>query len=84
MSTPYGPGHSAFDISPDNSEPIANGPVRAVYVGVGGDITGRTVSQSGSPATVTFTAVPTGTVLPVAFTHIHVTGTDADDMVGLL
>lgn len=83
----YGPGHSAFAITPhatnhlqQNSEDVV---VRAIYVGVSGDITGKVLTESGAAATIAFLAVPVG-VLNVAFFEIHITGTTATDMVGLL
>lgn len=86
-SLPYGPGHSAFDISPHDTNQIEqNGqPVtlRAVYVGGAGNITGKVMTEFGASATVTFTAVPAGTILNVAFTHIHTTSS-ATLMIGLL
>jgi len=84
----YGPGHSAFSITPhdtnhlqQNSEDVV---CRGIYVGGAGDVTGEVFTESGAAATVTFTAVGAGTVLNVAFTHVHSTATTATAIVGLL
>lgn len=51
--------------------------VKTVYVGVTGDVT--CIDYSGS--TVTFTAVPTGTFMPIAPSIIKATGTTATNLV---
>lgn len=43
---------------------------RAVYVGGGGDLVVKMDDGSGTTASVTFTAVPTGAVLAIRPTHI--------------
>ncbi len=84
----YGPGHSAFAVTPSNTAHLQqNGQdviVRGVFVGVAGNITGEVFTESGTAATVAFVGLAAGTVLNVAFTHIHVTGTTATSIVGLL
>ena len=85
---PYGPGHSAFSITPADATNLQQNSrdviVRGVYVGGLGDVTGKVWTESGSEATVTFSAVPAGTVLNVAFTQIHSTNTTATLLIGLL
>jgi hypothetical protein len=51
---------------------------RALYVGVGGNVT---VLSDGVP--VTFLNVPTGLVLPVETTQVRATGTTATNIVAL-
>ncbi len=81
----YGPGHSPVVVVPHASNPIqddADGEpavVRAIFVGVSGDIKGVVL---GTTAAVLFTAVPAG-IFNVAFTHIQSTGTTATNMVAL-
>lgn len=53
---------------------------KALYVGTGGNIVVRTVDAT---ADVTFSNVPTGTVLPVRARAIRATGTTASQIVGL-
>jgi len=52
---------------------------RALYVGGAGDI--KLVTINGN--TITFTAVPAGTILPVGCTQIFSTGTTATNLVGM-
>lgn len=80
----YGPGHSVFAITPHDTNTLTRQPVRGVFVGVGGDITGVVFSERDPAPTVTFKNVPSGTILNVAFTHIHATDTTATDLIGLL
>ena len=52
---------------------------RALYVSGAGDV--KVVTMGGS--TVTFSAVPAGTVLPVAVVRVFSTGTTATGLVGM-
>lgn len=83
----YGPGHSAFSVTPDTGEAlIQNGDavvLRALYVGTGGTVSGKVATHNDDPATVVFENVPSGTVLNVAFVEID-EDTTATDLVGLL
>lgn len=84
----YGPGHSPFDIVPNDVNHLQQGGediiCRALYVGGAGDVTGRVFTESGIPAIVTFTAVPAGATLHFAFIEVHATDTTATLMIGLL
>ena len=53
----------------------------AIYVGGAGNVT---VNMQGDGSLVTFTAVPVGTILPVAFQRVRATLTTATLMVGLV
>lgn len=55
-------------------------PTRALYVGGYGDVA---VTMMGDGGTVTFTAVPAGTVLPIRVTQLLSTGTTATSVVAL-
>lgn len=83
--TPFGaptftaPALDAFAITPSNSTNF-NIMARAIYVGVGGNIT--LVTSRGN--TVEFLSVPQGTVLPVVTLRINSTSTTATDLVGLI
>jgi len=52
---------------------------RALYVGGAGDV--KVVTVGGS--TVIFSAVPAGTILPVAVVRVFSTGTTATSLVGM-
>lgn len=81
----YGPGMAPVVVVPHATNPIKADDegealvVRAIYVGVSGDIKGVV---SGTDAAVAFVGVPVG-IFNVAFTHIEITGTTATDMVAL-
>jgi hypothetical protein len=73
------PASDGFAITPDDDEDLPE-VVRAIYVGVAGDVTA--VLREG--ATLSFTNVPAGSLLPVRATRIKATGTSASDLVGLV
>jgi hypothetical protein len=52
---------------------------RALWVGSAGDVS--VVMQDGT--TVVFTSVPAGSLLPIRFSRVNSTNTDASDMVAL-
>ena len=72
------PAPNAAAISPSDEADL-NNVTRAIYVGTQGDLT-VTMKGGGS---VTFTAVPAGTILPIEVTKVWDTGTDAEDLVAL-
>lgn len=55
-------------------------PARAVYVGGVGDVKVR-MAASGGSTSLTFTAVPAGTLLPICIDMVYSTGTTATAMV---
>lgn len=52
----------------------------ALYVGTGGNV--AVVTRKGT--TVTFSSVPSGSILPVAVTKVNSTNTTASGIVGLI
>lgn len=72
-------GQSAFAVTPHDSTNFTNR-ARALYVGGAGNV--ACVFADG--AVVTFTAVPTGCVLPVEVIRVNSTNTTATNIVGLV
>jgi hypothetical protein len=76
---------NALAVTPHASNPAKGagsadaGPV-ALYVGTGGNLT---VKVRWSATDVVLKNVPSGTILPVAVTHVRATGTTATDIVAL-
>lgn len=79
LDTPSQPARTAFAITPHATNEIDPIP-KAVYVGTGGDLVGRTI---GSDTDVTFKNVPSGTVLDARLQYVRASGTTAADIVGL-
>ncbi len=73
------PAQDAFVITPSNTVDFTT-PVRGIYVGGVGNITLVTLAGT----VVLFTAVPAGTILPVACTRVNLTATTATLMIGLI
>lgn len=68
---------------PDRAEAVTPSDVTefvpsTIYVGVTGDVT---VQPAGGGSSVTFTAVPAGSVVPVRVTQVLSTGTTATNLV---
>jgi len=74
-----GPGDACVEVTPSDVADIAGGPVRALYVGTGGDVT----IHDGDGNEIEFANVPAGTILPVKTRRVMNTGTDASDIVGI-
>ena len=77
-STHSSPGVNAEAVTPDDSTDLTN-VTRGLYVGTGGDLV--VIMQGGQ--TITFTAVPTGAVLPIRVSRVKSTSTTASDIVAL-
>ena len=54
--------------------------IRALYIGGAGDVVGIPIDQD---TEVTFVGLQAGTILPVMFKQISLTGTSATNLVGL-
>ena len=76
-SSDLGVGRRFFAVTPHNTTNFATA-ARAVYVGVGGNITA--VGRDG--VAVLFAAVPQGVTLLGEFLRINSTGTTASSLVG--
>ena len=72
------PGGNAFAVTGNDSTDLTNA-TRGLYVGGAGDVKVTTIGGS----TVTFAAVPGGSVLPVRVARVFATGTTATNMIGL-
>lgn len=70
---------NAFAVTPSDGTALAQ-PARALYVGGAGAITCRPL---GATADVVFSAVPAGSTIPLAVTHVRSTGTTATAIVAL-
>ena len=70
---------NAAAVTPDNDNDLAT-PARSLWVGSVGDVKVN-MASTGQP--VTFTAVPSGSLLPVAVTRVFATGTSASDIVAI-
>lgn len=73
------PSASAFSITPSDSVELTY-PIRALFVGVGGDVCGILVDDS---TTVTFKNLQTGSIYPLQFKQIYDTNTNASYLIGL-
>ena len=73
------PSQFCFSVTPDDNVDLQSA-TKAIYVGLGGDVTLRPVDNS---ADVTFRNVPDGAVLDVRVSAIRATGTTATDIIGL-
>lgn len=73
------PASSAFAITPNDSEEF-DVVTRGIYVGGAGTVVAKLASDS---ATVTFSAVPAGAVLPIR-ARLVTTASTATNMIGLV
>ncbi len=70
-------------IVPTNNTQI--GPYAGLWIGVGGDVTVvfRNGDGAGGVTPVTFSNVPSGTLLPIGVQGVNATGTTASGILGL-
>ena len=73
------PATGYFAVTPSDATDFTT-PARSLYVGTGGDVV--VVDNEGTA--VTFTAVPSGSILPVVAYRVNATSTTATNIVGLL
>ena len=74
-----GPASHAFAVSPSDSSLLSE-TTRGLYVGTSGDIACLTLSG----ASITFSAVQAGTLLPMRLTKVMATGTTASNIIALV
>lgn len=73
------PATSAFEILPDDVNPLPN-VTRAIYVGGAGNLAITMLDGQ----TLTLEAVQPGAIYPLRCTHVRATGTTATGLAGLL
>jgi hypothetical protein len=73
------PANELVSITPSDST-VFSPHLRAVYVGVGGNIA---IRVPGSNTAVTLIGVPQGTILPIKVERLMATSTTASSLVGL-
>lgn len=77
--TDTGPGRRAVAVTPSDSTSYVNGAARALYVGGAGNV----VMVLTDDSTVTLTAVPAGTIIPLWHKRVNSTSTTATSMVAM-
>lgn len=75
------PYDGAFVVTPADATVLAG--VRGLYVGGAGNLTVEMLNPESVAATVLFSAVPAGTVLPIVVERVLSTGTTATLIVAL-
>lgn len=75
-----GPARDAIAVTPHDTNVIAGGRCRALYVGGAGNVTLRTNDDDGD---VAFVGVTAGSILPVYAKYVRSTGTTATNIVAL-
>jgi hypothetical protein len=79
MATAFSdPAENALAVTPSDSADLTGAPCRALYVGTGGNIS---LIVGGN--TLTFTAVPSGSILPVRASRVRSTSTTASNIIAL-
>ena len=73
------PAQHGFAITPHDSSPLVVA-TRALYVGTAGNIAAVLISG----AELTFSNVPSGTLLPIRLAKVKASGTTASNLLGLL
>ena len=89
MSARYGnfgaPANEAEAVTISDGATFA--PCRALYVGVGGNVSvqmaGPSAGQTGTGSYIQFVGVPTGAILPVSVVEVRATSTTASSIVRL-
>ena len=74
------PGDNSYAITPSDGVEIGEFLPRALYVGVGGDIS---LQLEGDDADTVFVAVPSGSFLPLKVRIVNATGTTASSLVAI-
>lgn len=74
------PAVKAVAVTPANDTTLTNGPCRALFIGVGGDVN---VILDNDTAAVVFKNCYSGQVLPIAVASVQSTSTTATNIVAL-
>lgn len=74
------PAQGAAAVTPSDVADLTVKPCRALYIGVGGDVT---LDTADADASILFKNVGSGAVLPVAAARVRATGTTATNIVAL-
>lgn len=77
----WGPASKAVTITKSDVTDLTSSKIRALWVGGAGDVA---VIMLNDTAAVTITAVPAGTLLPIAVNKVMSTNTTATSIVGLI
>ena len=81
LSTASGaPAQSALAVTPNDTTAVL---FRSLYIGGAGDVSVVLIGD-GTGAPVTFSAVPVGTILPIAVKRVRSTGTTATLIIGMV
>lgn len=75
------PADGAFAVTPSDVTVLVG--ARALYVGGAGNLTVEMLNPESAAATVTFSGVPAGTLLPISVERVLSTGTTATLIVAL-
>jgi len=77
----FDPARQCVLITPSDSTDLANGPCRALYVGVLGNVAIATPTSGNAVATITFAGV--SGILPVGTTRVYASNTTANNIIAL-
>lgn len=73
------PASTAVAVTPSNDNDLADGPCRALYIGVAGDVK---IDLADTGTAIVFKALPVG-FAPLRAKRVYATGTAATDIVAL-
>lgn len=78
------PAYNAVPVTPSDTTDLTY-MTRGLYIGVAGDVTVNMLNGTSATniGTVTFTAVPAGTILPIACWRVKSSGTTATNITAL-
>ena len=74
------PAWTAAAVTPSDGTDLPTAPTRGLYVGSAGNLV---VNMAGGGASVTFTGVPAGAILPIRVDRVLATSTTASAIVAL-
>ena len=77
---PLAPAQSAFAITPHDTNELSKKPTRAIFVGIGGDVSVKLTDDTNA---VVFKNVPSGSILPIGCYLVMATNTTATNILAL-